>query len=194
MNLSEQNILKTFESKNYKFFKSPYSVNVFGIRMKTNTNLFDDYICVAYYNDKNEFILEKFEATTEPGIHWLKNPMRKSGCAIMVCGQFLRSFVLGPHGKKKYKAGRQCEEIPVYRDNNRDSNHDLNEDSIEIGIFYTNIHHGWSAATVNRNSAGCQVIKSKSRFENTFIPLIEKNCELYGDTFTYTLFNKEDFE
>ena len=172
---------------------SPYSINIFGIRMKTNTDLFDDYICIAYYDKENKFNIVSFEATTEPGLYWLKNPMRKTGCAIMVEGQHLGVFKIGPHGRTKYKACRQCKAIPVYRDNNIDNVHDLDKLTIETGIFYTNIHHGWSASKVGKNSAGCMVIKSKTRFENEFMPLVEKSTKMYGEEFSFTLFNKKDF-
>lgn len=197
MDLSGKNITEVFEKKGYEFFLSPFSVNVFGIRMKTGTDLFDDIICVAYMDDKDNFHVHTFDATTDPGKKWLANPMSGKGCAVMVPGQYKEAYALGRHGKsnggKGYTAGRQQKPIPVYRDNNKDSKHDMKADSIEIGIFYTNIHHGWSASTVGSNSAGCQVIKSKSEFENIFLPMVKKSCTLYGDNFTYTLFEVEDF-
>lgn len=194
MDFSEENILKTFEKRGYKFFMSPFSVNVYGVRMKTGTNDFDDYICVAYYDDHGCFMNHIFNATTDPGEHWLRDPMRSTGCAIMVPGQYRGAYKIGPHGRKRYDAGRQYKEIPVYRDNNRDSEHNFDPDTIDFGIHYTNIHHAWSAKKVGKNSAGCMVIKSKSKFENEFMPLIRKSTAKYGKTFTFTLFTKEDFE
>lgn len=198
IDLSGKNISQVFEDKGYKFFTGNFSVNVFGIRMKTSTNEFDDLICVAYFDDKGKFHLHKFSATTDPGERWLENPMDKKGCAIMVPGQYRGAFKLGRHGRsnggKGYTAGRQCKPIPVYRDNNKDSIHDMLESSIQDGIFYTNIHHGWGAKVVGSNSAGCQVIKSKSEFEKEFLPLIKKSTKIYGDTFTYTLLEIEDFK
>jgi len=197
MNLTKENIEKVFEDKGYRFFTSPLSINVFGIRCQTGTDLFDDLICVAWYDKDNEFQLKTFEATTDPGQHWLKNPMRKAGCAIMVEGQYRGAYAIGRHGRsnggKGYKAGRQQKAIPVYRDSNKDSNHDLDPSTIEDGIHYTNIHHGWSASKVSRNSAGCQVIKSKSKFEKVFMPLLKMSTDKYGKTFTYTLLNARDF-
>lgn len=197
LDLSGKNITEVFEKKGYDFFLSPYSVNVFGIRMKTGTNKFDDLICVAYMDKDNNFIIHKFNATTDPGEKWLNNPMSGKGCAIMVPGQYKGAFKLGRHGRsnggKGYKAGRQCKPIPVYRDNNKDSIHDMLISSIETGIYYTNIHHGWSSSVVSGNSAGCQVIQSRTKFEKEFLPLLEKSCNLYGDEFTYTLLEIEDF-
>jgi hypothetical protein len=198
IDLSGKNISEVFEKKGYKFFVSPFSINIFGIRMMTSTNKFDDIICVAYFDDKNKFHVDKFDATTDPGVHWLENPMNRKGCAIMVPGQYRGAYALGRHGRsnkgKGYTAGRQQKPIPVYRDNDKDSVHDIIEETIQVGMYYTNIHHGWSAKYVSKNSAGCQVIKSKTRFEKEFIPLVKKSCSIYGETFTYTLLEKKDFE
>ena len=194
MDLSEQGILKAFANKGYKFFKETLSVNVFGIRMKTNTNKFDDYICVAYYDDEGCFMCHMFLGTTEPGMHWLKNPMRKSGCAIYKEGQYIGAYIIGPHGKSGYSACRQVRDIEVYRDDNKDSIHDMDNLTVEKGVFYCNIHHGYGASKVGRNSAGCQVIQSKYKFVNEFMPLVVRSCKLYGNRFSYTLFNCIDFE
>lgn len=197
MDFSEKNILDIFKKKGYKFFTSKFSVNVYGIRMETGSDKFDDYICVAYYDADGCFMNHIFNATTDPGHHWLKNPMRKEGCAIMVAGQYRGAYKLGRHGRsnggKGYEAGRQFKAIPVYRDANKDSKLDCLDDTIDEGIHYTNIHHGWSAPKVGKNSAGCQVIQSKTKFNNDFLPLLKKSIKMYGESFTYTLFDKKDF-
>lgn len=193
LQINKEKLLNIFKIKGYKFFDSPFSVNIIGIRMETNTNLFDDIIILAYYDDKKDFIIKQFEATTEPGVDYLKKPLSNLGCAIMVEGQYLSSYELGPHGKTGYLACRQCKPIPVYRDNNRNTIHDMSLKSIEKGIFYTNIHHGWSSKVVGNNSAGCMVIKSKVQFENEFLPLVKKSVSLYGKEFSFTLINKKDF-
>lgn len=187
------NIERVFNKKKYKFFDAPFSVNVFGIRCSTGTDEWDDVVGVAYYDEQKKLHVLTFEATTDPGTYWLKNPMRTTGCAIMVEGQYRGAYFLGPHGRKKYEACRQGKAIPVYRDNNKDSRLDMDTATIDNGIHFTNIHHGWSAKKVGKNSAGCQVIKSKAKFEKEFIPIIKKSCDKYGKNFTYTLFNKKDF-
>jgi len=191
--LNENNILSVFHNKGYKFFTSPFSVNIFGIRCNTGTDEYDDLICVAYYDNVGRFQIFKFEGTTDPGQYWLKNPMRRSGCAIMVEGQYRGAYKVGPHGKSRYEACRQVKPIPVYRDNNKDSRLDMDTATIDRGIHYTNIHHGWGSSRVGRNSAGCMVIKSKYKFEKYFMPMVKKSAELYGDTFSFTLFNSSDF-
>jgi len=193
MDLSKENIIKTFNDKGYAFFHGPMSVNVFGIRCTTGTDEWDDKICIAWFCEDGEFHLRTFDATTDPGHYWLRHPMRSTGCAIMVEGQYRSSYFVGPHGRSKYEACRQGKDIPVYRDNNKDSKHDLDPSTIDDGLHYTNIHHGWSAKKVSKNSAGCQVIKSKAQFENKFMPIIKESCDRYGKFFTYTLLNSKDF-
>lgn len=188
-----EKIEKIFDNKEYAFFKGPLSVNVFAIRCELNTNEYDDIVGVVYYDETKNLVLNTFKGTTEPGKFWLENPMRSEGCAIMVEGQYRGAYRIGPHGRNKYEACRQNKPISVYRDNNEDTKHDLDPSTIQTGVFYTNIHHGYSAEKVNKNSAGCIVIQSKKDFEEQFMPIIKKSVNLYGKDFTFTLLNKTDF-
>lgn len=194
MIFKEDLIRTAFDKKGYKFFIEPYSINIFGVRMDLNTNQYDDFICVAFYDKRGYFINVTFTATVDPGFHWLTNPMREEGCAILVPGQYREVYAVGPHGSTRYEACRQVGNMKVYRDNNKDKRHDLDPKTIEEGNFLTNIHHGWNSKIVERNSAGCQVIQRKDYFEEEFMPLVKKSTALYGPKFTYTLFDKEDIE
>lgn len=187
------NIEKVFDDKGYIFFLGAFSVNVFAIRCETGTNEFDDIVGIAYHNEFGDLIVDTYKGTTEPGRHWLENPMREEGCAIMVEGQYRGAYKVGPHGSKRYEACRQSKAIPVYRDNNKDTKHDFDKDTIQTGLFYTNIHHGYNASEVNKNSAGCIVIQYKAKFEKEFMPVIKKSCDIYGPSFTFTLLNESDF-
>ena len=194
MIFNEKNIRESFDNKGYKFFTDPYSINVFAVRMKTHTNNYDDFICQAYYDKKGAFTNVSFVGTTEPGLHWLKNPMRTDGCAIMVPGQYIQVYKVGPHGSTSYEACRQIGDIAVYRDNNRDHKHDLDSSTIQKGLFYTNIHHGWSSPLVGKNSAGCIVVQRKDYFEDYFMPIIKKSVEIYGNSFSFTLLEQKDLK
>ena len=185
---------EVFEKKKYKFFTSPLSVNIFAIRCETGTDEFDDIIGIAYYDSFGDFSLHTFKGTTEPGRFYLNNPLREEGCAIMVENQYLGVYEVGPHGRTGYEACRQAKNIKVYRDNNGNNQHDLDPSTIQEGIFYTNIHHGWDAAKVGKNSAGCIVIQSKQQFTNIFMPLVKQSAKLCGKRFSFTLLNKKDFE
>ena len=73
--------------------------------------------------------------------------------------------------------------------------------SIDTSAFYTknsdnfvNIHRSnqtFINNTVDKYSAGCQVFNNSNDFQ-AFIRLCEKQKELYGNSFTYTLINEED--
>jgi len=188
-----ENIQRVYDDKGYKFFIGDTSINVFAVRCLTGTDMFDDYVGVAYFSG-GHLELDLYPATTEPGRHWLLNPLRDSGCAIMKEGQYLGSYAIGGHGRSKYPALRQIKAIPVYRDNNLDNNHDLDEKTLDTGLHYTNIHHGYGATLVRKNSAGCIVIQSKDRFNSEFMPLARRSSEIYGNSFTFTLLNINDFK
>ena len=74
--------------------------------------------------------------------------------------------------------------------------YDLNPNKIDNGIFGINIHRSdklWARTTVDQYSAGCQVFNNPNEF-NAFIRFCEKQRELYGNNFTYTLINEEDLK
>ena len=96
----EYNILeKAFEKKGYIFHNiGRFQLNIFGVRTKNKVaDSFDDWIGVAYINEKNDKICEAFRSTTDAGTYWLKNPMRKSGTALLVPNQYLRAYRFGYH-------------------------------------------------------------------------------------------------
>tara|TARA_R110000796_G_scaffold68648_6_gene157177 strand:- start:367 stop:960 length:594 start_codon:yes stop_codon:yes gene_type:complete len=195
--LSKETILgqiqDVYKEKGYKFFTGDMSVNVFAIRCETGTDSFDDLVGLAYYNAGN-LTVDLYKGTTEPGQHWLKNPMREEGCAIMKEGQYLGVYKVGPHGGSQYEACRQYGPISVYRDNNKDGKHDLDDTTVQTGVFMTNLHHGYSSWRVHKNSAGCIVIQNKDEFFDEFMPVIKESCDIHGEKFSFTLLNKNDFD
>lgn len=187
----ERNIERVYQEKGYKFFTGDMSVNVFGVRCQTNTNKFDDVMGVAWY-EKGEFKCETYEATTDPGSHWLVNLYNPGGCAILVEGQYRGAYKLGLH-RGKYLAGVQRGgKVKCYRDKNKDTIHDMKVESITEGYYGINLHAGNNSRLVGANSAGCQVIKWVTEFEK-FVSIIKKSTDKYGDEFSYTLLNSKDF-
>jgi len=193
VSLTYDQLKGVYTEKGYAFFdKGNYNLNIGGIRLETSSNKFDDVIFVAYkIGDKK--VVKYFEATTDPGSHWLKHPMNDDGCFIMKPGQYRGAYTPGPHGKHKYRALRQFNPMSGYRDDNKDSIHDMNESSVQTGMFYTNLHHGWNASVVERNSAGCQVVRYKKDLK-AILYLVDKAIPLYGPLFTYTLLEKQDID
>ena len=193
-NFSYEDAKELFEKKGYAFFdKGEFNLNIFGIRIKVDTNKFDDAICVAYRTKKGEAKLLKFMATTDPGMAYLHGPISDKGTAILAEGQYRGAYQVAHH-QGKYRALCQRKPVKVYRDNNKDSKHDMNPLAKVNGLFGINIHRSNpfnESMVVDKWSAGCQVFKKVADFDR-FMKLADKAKGIYGNSFTYTLFNAED--
>ena len=190
------NFEKLFKEKGYAWFtKGNYNLNIVGIRSNNNnkvTNQYDD-ILVVDYNTGNGHKRVCYTITTEPGKYYMHNLGNPKGTAILVPGQYRGCWQIGLH-RGKYKALCQKKEVKVYRDNNKNLIYDINPETIDNGIFGINIHRSnesWTRNTIDKYSAGCQVFNNPVEF-NAFIRLCEKQKELYGNSFTYTLICEED--
>lgn len=193
---SDYNFEKLFKAKGYAWFtRGDYNLNIIGVRSSQNrviTNQYDDML-VLDYNTGNGHKRNCYYITTDPGIYYMKHLLNPKGTAILVPGQYRGCWQLGLH-QGKYKALVQKKPIKVYRDNDKDSVYDLNPETIEDGIFGINIHRSNEIVTskqIDKYSAGCQVFNNPVEFR-AFIRLCEKQAELYGNSFTYTLINEED--
>ena len=121
----------------------------------------------------------------------MEHPTQVKGTAILKEGQYRGAYKIGYH-KGKYKALCQAKPLPVYRDGNKDDKFDLNPLSIDKGIFGINIHKaGDNSTLVDGWSYGCTVF-AKSLDFSSFMRLVEKSANIYGNSFTYTLINEED--
>lgn len=191
---------KLFKEKGYAYFKNGnYNLNIIGVRKNNNnkvTNLYDDVLVLIYNTPTGKNVRQLYTITTEPGTYYMQlNPMNKKGTAILVPGQYRGCWQLGLH-KGKYKALCQKKPVKVYRDGNKDNIYDLNPKKVDEGVFGINIHRsnqGWTRTTVDQYSAGCQVFNSPVQFQ-AFIRFCEKQKEIYGNSFTYTLINEEDMK
>ena len=187
---------KLFKKKGYAWFtKGNYNLNIVGVRSNNNnkvTNQYDD-ILIVDYNTGNGHKRVCYTITTEPGKYYMQNLGNPKGTAILVPGQYRGCWQIGLH-RGKYKALCQKKPVKVYRDGNKDDKYDLKPETIDTGIFGINIHRSnktFTNNTVDKYSAGCQVFNNSNDFQ-AFIRLCEKQKELYGNSFTYTLINEED--
>lgn len=81
----------------------------------------------------------------------------------------------------------------MYRDNNRDGVFDLTPQTIQEGLFGVNIHSPFSdAPTIEGRSVACQVPSTVAAWK-VILGLAQRSAELYGNSFTYTLFEAADF-
>lgn len=189
---------KIFKQKGYAYFtKGQYNLNIIGIRSNNRnkvTNLFDDLLVVIYKTPTGKWQRVSYSITTEPGTYYMtRKLLNPKGTAILVPGQYRGCWELGKH-KGEYKALVQKKPVKVYRDGNKDDIYDMVSKCIDNGVFGINIHRSDEFVKVNyvnSYSAGCQVFSDPNDFKK-FIALCEKQRQLYGNSFTYTLLNEED--
>src|SRR3990167_2543915 len=200
-----------FRKKGYPFYavKGFYNLCIVGVRSSESvSNKFDDFIGVAYQNGNMVAQMEWYPATTDPGKHFLQNPLNKYGTLIMVPGYHERAYQKGLHGregKNPYPALEQVAPMKYVRDNNKDMILDFSlyrdpeklKDNLITGIFKSNIHRASQfkiLQLVENISAGCQVIQKLSDF-NKLMALVDKQIlHGHGDVFSYTLLEETDLK
>lgn len=207
MQLSVEKVEEVFLRKGLDWFtKGEYNLNLFGVRStNSESNKFDDWFGVAWRNEKGHWFIKWMPCTTDPGKHWLLNPMNVRGTAILVPGQYRNAYYLGIHGRSHasggYVALEQKRPMRYVRDNNRDSKLDFSLYKDPNNIFEanlkTNIHRASSSSIVRaieRYSAGCQVLQSPYDFK-WLIELCKTSIEHgWSNSFTYTLLEEKDFD
>ena len=187
------------KAKGYKWFENgDYNLNIVGVRnaetLNEVTNKFDDHLTLSYKVD-GEWNYHCFDATTDPGKHWVDNVLNEAGVAILKENQYRGSHKIGLH-QGKYEALRQQKPVQVYRDNNLDDCYDMDESTLQEGIFGINIHRatkweGKKSTQIDKWSAGCQVIAANDDFR-LFMEICNKSKDIWGNSFTYTLINSDD--
>ena len=198
---TRQQIETAVKAKGYKWFENgDYNLNIVGVRNGETgtkvTNKFDDFLTLSYKVD-GEWNYHCFEATTDPGKHWVDNVLNEAGVAILKENQYRGSHKIGLH-QGKYEALRQQKPVQVYRDNNLDECYDMNEENVQEGIFGINIHRatkweGKKSTQIDKWSAGCQVIAANDDFR-LFMEICNKAKDTWSNSFTYTLINTNDLE
>jgi hypothetical protein len=176
--------------RKYKWFTKPYDLNLVGVRATPGlVDSFDDMFYVAYIDALGYKRVFSHPITTDPGRHYLENPINVKGCAILKPGQYLGMWKRGLH-QGRYKALVQVKPVTVYRDYNRDG--EMNFDYVleDTGLFGINYHYA-SAHTimtsVKNASAGCQVAPVKE--DHDYVMLLNALQEKYIKTTSssYTL-------
>jgi hypothetical protein len=181
-------LLATLKSKDYKVLTRPYELNIVGIRSTEEPNKFDDAICVFYKDDKGAWVYNQFPVTTDAGTYYLLNPINNLGTAMLKEGQYLDTWKIGMH-RGKYTALVQSKPVTCYRDYDRNAVFDFGQKT-STGLYGINIHKaGANSSEVNNWSAGCQVFQKTADFDK-FIAMCQKQKSLYGNAFTYTLFDQ----
>jgi len=185
------------EGKDYGFFDGnlPHNVNIIGIRnMDGHANKFDDILLTIYRDTHKRWLVDSYQITTDPGLYWLKKPMNVNGAAILCPGQYRGAYKIDKHLGKYDALCQRGAPLSVWRDGDRDSIHDMNDDTIATGYFGINIHKaGRNSTQVDKWSAGCQVYKNDGDFKE-FMITIRSAEKAFGNSFTYTLLESADLE
>lgn len=183
-------ILRCIEAAGHSLdWRGDYHLTLFGIRSRERiANKFDDMFGVAYTVD-GRWIVETFAATTDPGAYWLKKPGNVQGTAILAAGQYRDVWKIDLHAGKYPALCQRNGKVKVYRDSNRNTILDLDEESLVSGRYGINIHRSsiGESTNVGRWSAGCQVLARGDDFARLMF-LAQQQVDKTGiDTFSYTL-------
>ena len=203
MKYTREKIEQAMASNGYKYFhdnsNKSYDVNIIGIRNSDTkgrvTNAFDDLMTISYKCEEGYWHYNEFKCTTDPGSHWVKNILNKKGVAILKPGQYRGSHKLRLH-QGKYLALGQKKHMKIYRDDNRDGNYDLNENTVREELIGINIHRataktGGKSTRIDKWSAGCQVIASNKDWYK-FLDICQRARDIHGNSFSYTLIESKD--
>jgi len=198
-----RNLIKMMRNRNYIVYNEPYKLNIVGIRnAKSEPTKFDDTINVFFKNDSGNWEGYSYNATTDPSTKYLTTGgigsyEGKKATAILPNGQYIDSWKLGLH-KGQYPALTQSKELCVYRDYDRNDVLTFNVDDKNCGLFGINIHRAKQGGAddgegntelIGSYSAGCQVFANYYCFQE-FIEMCSRHEKMYGNKFTYTLFDK----
>lgn len=175
-----------------------YDLTIIGVRARNRTQGvldFDDTIHIIYQDEDVEWVLESFKATSDPGAHYLQNPMKRAGCAILVADKSYRHlWTIGLH-RGKYEALKQHGPAIIIRDNNKDSILDIKDGGAEIPGSYIGLNlHRASGVSVKEEvgpwSAGCQVIQDPADFRRLMALAHLQESHGHGRLFSYVLLDE----
>lgn len=188
-------ILSHAEEMGFKVWGDPWRLWFFGVRSPNRTaGTFDDALGVFWTENDSLWRCEWWRGTTDPGRFYMQEPMNSRGCAILVTGQYLDSWIIGEHSGS-YEALCQSSDVRVYRDADRDAVLDLDPSTIQQGKYGINIHASTrqqdaQLQTVGKYSAGCQVHATEAGFSR-MMELAHLQIQNTGrQTFSYTLFDR----
>jgi hypothetical protein len=183
--LDKPPVILRAESLGFATFKGKYDLNIIACRnMSERPDTFQDTIHVVYWDQK--WIEYIFACTTHAGLHYLLNPSRSSGVAILKHDhQYRSSFKIGMRSSG-YECLIPCKEILVWRDGDQNDVIEYGgEDHSSAGIQIHRANSSNTSVKIGRYSAGCVVLQTGF---NDFMELCKKQVQnRKGSTFTLTI-------
>ena len=196
-----ERIASACEEKGYPLDKSVYNlVGISGLFPKssrdeaygidTTPDKWNDSVLILAHEGVEWDILAFYRATTEPGRHYVFNPLNPNGGACLDWGFHKGLWRFGQH--RGYRALSQAGEVLLRRDKNRNHRRD---DVVTVergnGInLHTSKTTGWrgsySETSIGRWSAGCVVIPDPAEFRQCLSileksPQYRQNCNTLFD-------------
>jgi hypothetical protein len=120
----------------------------------------DRYCTGIWIPSKNSFVMTlNCAATVEPGVHYTTHAMNPDGAARLDNEVQFKAWRWGMHGTaSRYRAMIQAADLSYTRDLNTDGMRAGDQRYTTSGN-YINLHHGWNSQQIDRNGAGCQVLR-----------------------------------
>lgn len=159
--------IKAYGRSSFKLsFDKPTLVGIRGALPDENGKLTKNNNSINEWNDSLVIITKDnsyfFLGTVDPGRYYTLNPMSSLGTARVQPG--LHEYTKGFHGHtsygNKYPAFVPFKNIVVKRDGNKDQIWN-SQDKNYSGKFGINIHAQFKEGEVEKNSAGCTVVKAR---------------------------------
>lgn len=136
-------------------------VDTEGRRIDNAINAYNDIRAVVSIRDGSPVLLGAWTATTQPGWHWILQPMDGTadpvkGAAHVALGQY-KAWCVGTHnGSRPHEALVQRGKVRIHRDHNRDGSRERDPQFVRAD-YGINQHHGGDSTRVEKYSAGCLV-------------------------------------
>ncbi|MEO1621738.1 MAG: hypothetical protein AAFU53_11995 [Cyanobacteria bacterium J06632_3] len=196
-------ILAYIASKGYTIFEGMREYNIVYVegmdpsgRLNRDVdNVFNDIrLVIEVIDGKPRIVGGPWLATTEPGRHYVKNPMNAKGAARIQFNQY-RAWQVGSHNGNHEALIQTGGTVTVHRDFDR--NGLRTGDRLDTGYFGINQHNGYDNPVnhVGKASAGCLVGRSRAEHKQ-FMRLIKQDWRYQQDKqfiFTSTIIAGDDF-
>lgn len=198
--LTQDHVRHMYQKKGYPFFeRGNFNLNFFGVRQHDHDSQrpgqWDDVMGLMYRHPKKGWLHFLYEASVDAGSYYTRNPMNPSGTAFMKEGHYGGLYARGKHSGR-FEALRQVSSVTVYRDNDRDSVIDLHPDTTQQGMFWINVHCSFERNSNYKSSAGCQVTRARYSDDEywQFLWHFDESAKIWGNKFSYTLFDSHDLD
>lgn len=166
--------LRLMQERGYWIARHPDCVNIVylegtnpdGTPNDDAIDAYNDLRCAIAVRNGEPVMLGAWEATTQPGWHYILNPLPDTpdpvrGAAQIALGQF-KAWCVGMHHANLPNAQEalvQRGKIRIHRDNDRNGKRE-GDPVFERADYGINQHHGSNSAHVGKHSAGCLVGQS----------------------------------